>query len=153
MLAWHNAFCPGIPHQVPHEVVPAFLSAKLLLCLTWSLQRGFVAALLERWSVSDVGSPKHRPRTDWLSGRLAGWLSCDFFFFFLHSPQVHFLVTSVCLQAPPRRTVRSSRLRPGRGREWSRSGRSTAEAVKVLQAAARARHLVVAGRYRLLRLR
>lgn len=54
--------------------------------------------------------------TDWPIDWLA---SC------LHSVPVHFLVTSVCLQAPPRRTARSSGLRPGGGTEWSRSGRPT----------------------------
>lgn len=62
----------------------------------------------------------------WLTGCLSDWLAGRLvIFFFLHSAQVHFLVPSVCLQAPPRRTVRSSRLRPGGGTERSRSGRST----------------------------
>lgn len=85
-----------------------------LRCWNWPLR------LIDDQSLTWGRLSIARRLTGCLADWLAGWLVILF-----HSAQVHFLVTSVCLQAPPRRTARSSRLRPGRGAERSCSGRST----------------------------
>ena len=135
MFAWHNAFCAGIPHQsISIKLSTIKLSqhswAQSCCCVLPGACRGALWLHCWNWSVRLIDDQSlmwgRSSIAQGLTGCLAYWLTdwvggCPVIFFFYTCT---FLVASVCLQAPPRRSARSSWLRPGRGRERSRSGSS-----------------------------